>query len=1791
MGDNTDYLSAFRASSAGANANAAQGVPQGAGITAVKSGPPIGVDPSLAMHDPDQVRDLDTQRQQTGYLSNPAIASFAAQSPAHVAATAPDWPHLDLVSKIASDFTDPFKGFTFGGPNFGKMKDSFLGQFSPDAETRHRAAQQFGAEALNIAPADVRAVLAGITGLGNLLGRGIGVIPQSTYSQVLAARGQPQAPELTEPQKQEQNRVLGNILLGLVPLGPGGGARTIGEELGGAGGAARGGTSPPNVNGGAPFLHPETGAATFTQHGFVADEEGAAASFANKQEAARFIFQNLGDEPGEFKPFNDQNTGQWGVARTEGSAANFRPTDAAEESASTVAAMQDEISKTAFHSQAPELTEQFLSHTDVGGESAWVDPHAILDARREGHDPFPNHDAEIESAVASGREVQMPMETYLADTSGKPYEESIRNATRFGDNKASLNEAGAMTEQPKGFDLGEQAGAFVVKPNTMDLGTIANMLPTAEKFGGKFAVGRANTAFQFPTTEARDAFIAEVGKDGLAPTFEQSVGPAVERRAQPRTPESEAEFAASMSLRDSEASVRGNYELATVDTPHGAAYIVKPTEGGTEHLLEAAKRNGGRYAMGRANSAFQFRTPEARASFLREVEGPTVPGDIEPQYHQPLRELAAAVDDTVEQLFKDNGLDTLFEEPKAAGLTQRQFERYGERLEEAKAALTDRILQRTYNQIRRERTPEWKDRVAQLQSEVEKELANVSVLRAYSQLTRGKGVLGEPLEQPFRLLADDDLSKFGKDLGLPASMFRKRDGLTADQLAADLGFESGAGMIRQLTELHTEVGERSFAQFMKDTTQAVAEGRARAELGYDVSPEALMDAAREEATLPEIEDFFGSVIKELQSHVGGRPITVDDVRVQATGQFDSLPVKQASNPKVFERGIKRTGEQALRALEKDDYGAALTFRVQQLLNFQQLKLSWKFRKEFAADQKKLKRWGKSDVISGVDPLISAILQESAAEAGYEGGRDPAELQRALEEARAAGRISSLPEAINAANDQGYQLLEAPIVGDNAATPASWRDMMHMLLGVAKFGKELNEVRIGEKAWEVVALTNEVQANAGDIGRKYTPDQLLSMRDTMFGRLRGQVKSLLVNNIRPEVPLYWLDGEKQGPLMRSVVNPLQEGKYKETDLINSWIKAMREGGSSEYLAKTDKGIDAPDHMRVDTVMGPAHVLKTEGQYRTALMYLGSESARTKLLEGFGWGEEQEDWLLSRMTAEDKRYVQAFWAQNDKLFNLADEMYRRVRGYGLVKDEPRVVHLPDGTTLPGGHIHITYDPTLKVLRQIENIPGEDILRAIPAASRENPLDDEHPIRALPSAFYGLQRTGFIGPVNLDPRALAGGIAEVIHDISFREALQGAQKILFDPRVQEAMMSVLGPTYRTQMAPWLHYIAKDRVLFNPATQAAAQIIRNLSSNFVFAKVGFNLSSTIRHSSIGFMHMVREAGDPAIFAKAGQDLLTDHDHWAGFIDEMSGEVRGLMWNIDTNLQEALARDALTGGRLHDARQLGFYLFAVSKRIEGQVTWLTTYRREMAEHGNTDVAVKEGNLAVRNTQGASASVDLPTFFRKGDDFAHEIMRNTLGLLMGFRNTVPNRLWTATRLTGQAVQGKGGGGKAASIFMTYVLGAAAILALYDIFARGGGDPRKSKGDNFMEAFGWDISEQTLGSYMGLNKLEAMAHYGSDSDFSRLAEDGKKLMQGHPWGEREWGDVGKMIAGATGAITDSAINLGTAVKDVATGDIDNPVTFIQRGLLGRQGNEGGSGAPRRATRARRASRPARGGGHK
>lgn len=1720
MPDNTDIPDDIRglvAEKAQANAAGAAVVSPADAQGAIRNAPLSGVPAGVGMHSPEVGQQAaDAARQQAVLASSPAVRSFVASDPAKAAATQNDWYSF---GQIAKDFD------TYAGPAWNEylrhrteQAQSPFGPITNLVQTPMDVFNVIGGGiggAANAATGPIARHMAevapltavprgdGLTTFGFGFTRAPGSRPATSEESASQYEAIPQGLAMSLPLPKFFPRTFRGPVedLGLAREVPPEGPLPPGRGLPGP----EGSVPPPQ-----PITPPPEVRATVEPSPFTT--EPVAPPGVNAHEA----------------PFFEAE---------------------ADTNAAVVKGLEERVAGTEIHASAPALVEDFLTnHTGMGDTPVWMNPQALVDLWQQGHTPFAGMVPQIQEALQTGRDVQVPLSTYLTETAGKPYADALREQTRFSEGGVSQEEAKTLGEGPT-FSFNQEGSAFSVTE------------PGGEEIFARGNIG-ASGNLQITDSNLPERFRGQGHGTALYELLAQE--------AFKRGGELFSDYSlSSEAIRMYDALARRGYQVTRNPT------AFEPTLKSVQ--LATEKANGPVFKVGPK--------PQVR-----------IPEDLAP-HEAEVRAIAAGVDSAVEQVFKAHGIEGLFAEAKAAGLTKPQFERYGEHIDALRADLRQRMLERTYAQLRRERTPAYKaqlDAIEPFQRQLIEQHPDVVAMRALGQtgmkLDRGAVEAFYP----------------GAASRLPSSIL-KNNGNHPDAAADLLGYDSGAQLVNNLADLADGFGGKGLNAWVKAAAMDAARSQARTNLGYDPSPEGLLRTAREMLVESPMESYLTDDLKLLAKEAG-LPFSRADVETFARQQFNAFPVREATNVRTFERGMWTTGEATQKALEKGDWAAAFKGRQAQLINYLQLRMAHDAAKAYRTTQRVLERWGAGDLVPGTSPEVGAILQAELNRIGQPVGRDIPELHRALETQRLEAQPYDIPTLNLAALNDGevLDLVEGPGTQQDLRD-LPWKqyvDYTNSLKGYHQYGAEKNSIKTAGRVWEMAEFTNEVVRAADAVGRKFTPQELLDIQlgtsNALANIYRGgrqAVKTLLTINLRPEVYLHWLDGGKQGPLM-DLVNGLQQGKYTETDLSSAWKDAMKASVPSSYWDTANVRLVAPDSLDMTLPSGASvKVFQTRGNLRSALLYLGSPTAESRLMEGFGWNVAQQrfarQWLKANATKEDWDFARAFWDQNEKLFALADAKYRARRGYGIEKDEPQEVNTlhPEVGTISGGHVHVVYSSLLKTLSQSAG-PVDGLAAAKTQYGTIRPGGDvlnPHPASRLPSAFYIEERTG-AGPVDLDFKRLSVGVAEVIHDIAFRDPLIAAQKGLTAPTVRDAMMSVLGPEYEKQIAPWLAYIAQERMLYDPSTDALTRVVNTYRRNMSRGLLAWQLSSSVKHAMVGVSHMTGEVG-PVAMTQAFSDLIGSGpkaEMWRKFVVDNSGEVRGLQFNVDANLS-GLMESGLQG---HSLVQLydkyGYGLFTFFKYWEGSATWLAKYRTAIAENGNHAMSVNIADKAVRDTQGAGHAVDLAPILRKVDNAIGAALSIPAQFAMGFRSTSPNRLFTAKRQVGLGIRQLAGGqipgmseppaggrdvgagvgniAKAGVGVGAFVLGAALMLALYEVVVRGGGDPKaKTRTNAFEEELGWGTAENSVGSIVGVNRVFDAIKFGHGRE-DKLMADAKKVEQGHP--ERIHGAWREafVIAGALG--TGSPASVGNFVQALSDDDsVLQPsdrgaVPFLQRAILGR-----------------------------
>jgi hypothetical protein len=486
-------------------------------------------------------------------------------------------------------------------------------------------------------------------------------------------------------------------------------------------------------------------------------------------------------------------------------------------------------------------------------------------------------------------------------------------------------------------------------------------------------------------------------------------------------------------------------------------------------------------------------------------------------------------------------------------------------------------------------------------------------------------------------------------------------------------------------------------------------------------------------------------------------------------------------------------------------------------------------------------------------------------------------------------------------------------------------------------------------------------------------------------------------------MYYLDRDRFGPLMRYVVNVGAEARYAEDDLHKVVMKQISDFFKEhpKLLESGKAKINVPElqHEGINWI-------QTRGDLRALMLNLGTVENYSKLLGGFGWSPEAIDLAhLRHATEEDWQYVQKIWQIHDEtLWPKIVETYRdpTVSGVPPRKKQGRIVQTAFGP-VQGGYYHIQYDQGA-----LERMGLKDPTLRDPTSV----LGGEYK-SAAPANNFTKAVSGFQAPLSLDSEHIPQMFSQIIHDISWRRALIQMNKVLNHPEVVRAFQDVVGPEWPGLNRHWLEYIAREAVYSGSGSDGLARWIRGVRSNYVSTMVLYKASTIFTHTPIAALHMFGQGGllvpgvAKDIYGQAFLDMFRSPgqlSYWMNFIDEKSGEMRNVEYGIDRDITTLIGRAEDTPGLPSAVKMRGAQIFAALKKLEGRITWLAEYNKQMAANNDEEAAIGLANKAVRDTQGSGGTMDSPPLLRGGHDAIGEAGR-LFSTFMSFRNVSFQREW------------------------------------------------------------------------------------------------------------------------------------------------------------------------------------------
>jgi site-specific DNA-cytosine methylase len=990
-----------------------------------------------------------------------------------------------------------------------------------------------------------------------------------------------------------------------------------------------------------------------------------------------------------------------------------------------------------------------------------------------------------------------------------------------------------------------------------------------------------------------------------------------------------------------------------------------------------------------------------------------------------------ASDEEIAAARREYGLDALFSTAQAAGMTEAEFRAYADLAARARLEAETEVAEALQRDAEREQTEQYREAREAIANEVEAQVRAEPVHQAIAFLTAGRLPDGSTVDAPVKLARGLLKDAYGARVTkrLPRGVTAD-EGVPADMVASMFGFTSGDELVQAMLAappIEQEIERRTQAQLRAQFPDARTDGRAyeasiaalhgdgqmrvleaefralkrlgagqmvdaavrrtlagqKAPSAADVTdadvtqqeseavrmspgagPQGRADAAlgraRVQATAKAAKDMRGD-------QAAARRIAVDALSVdreaieRAVDQLNATTqVREIMDTQRWRRAEKAAAKAVVDAVAGREWAAAAWHQRQRIIAAHMVRRSTEARKEIETAIERFRKYlSKKPGAIDWDYLqrARAILE------AYQFGSEMSDRRRAVLELR---QIERWKAAL--AEDEQARLEIAPeILAADGTTHyrdltleefIALRDTVENIVAVGRTKTRLLRNKAERDLNRTAALVAETILDNLKVKARRSRDAIEKGVGYGLERFKNQ---FFASHRKIENLVREMDGfAPLGPVWQALFKPLQDAQNDETRMsieatakIKELFERFPEDGRRTWRTRTTY------HPEIGQPLSKATVI-------SLALNWGNEGNREAIRKGFKWSDAQVDAVFARsMTEADWQFVQSVWDYIDTFWPALAALEKKVKGVVPVKVDAAAVATPFGE-FKGGYYPLKYDPDMSeraYSHQVDKLAQQLMSGAVAKASTRTGA--------------AIERVGSGGmPVRLELDVLFEHVAELIHDISHREAILDVARLLDHPEVRGAILDVKGPQFHRVMKEWVRDIAAGDV---PALSPFDKVVQHLRSGMSISAMGWKLTTA----------MVQPTGFFSSAAALPKGVLAKHvasfygapqgmKQKVAFVYERSVEMRTRAKSLDRDIRDTL-RQLGPEGKIDAVKRSFFYLTGMMDMGVAVPTWLAAYEVGMEQFdGDEAKAIDYADQTVRTTQSSGLQKDLAQI-QRGD--------------------------------------------------------------------------------------------------------------------------------------------------------------------------------------------------------------------
>lgn len=965
-------------------------------------------------------------------------------------------------------------------------------------------------------------------------------------------------------------------------------------------------------------------------------------------------------------------------------------------------------------------------------------------------------------------------------------------------------------------------------------------------------------------------------------------------------------------------------------------------------------------------------------------------------------------------------------------------------------------------------------------------------------------------------------------------MTRKNGGMHPD-LVSDLilnedgepVFSGGEDLIRALTE----------AQPPQEAIEETAYLNVLAEKG-EVPTQADFEEAADLAAHSEIRQrVIASEFKALSKATGAASLIRKAASVYAQEKVEQIKVRDL-RPSVYTRAEAKAAKASMEAFRKGDIPTAATQKRNQLLQNSMAREVLKAREEMESARKYLSKFNR--VVKSIDiefrEQIEALLES-------------VELNNAPS-LKDLDRRTSLLQFVKKMEEQGRaHNIDAEYIAEIQAkrnyremTVEEMRVLVDTVKGIEHLGRLENKMLTArdKRTYQEIRdkIVESIRDNARDHDKRTSTaaNNIERVEDGFSGFMWGHIKISSIARI--------LDGGKDaGAFWNYFIRPINEAADREATMTAETAQKLE-----EILKPLNDNLTHREYWRsAEYQIGGQKF--TRRQLFAIALNLGNEGNIQRLLSGGhgsvrNWNMAEVMDAMQNLTSKEWQAVQKVWDLFESFRPQIAELERKVVGIEpqWVEAKPLTVRTADGEmlTLRGGYYPAKYDSASTQAAESGNALSdiEDIKSAVKMAANTRHSFTKDRAEAVKNR-----------PLLLDLSVTYNGLNEIIHDLTHREAVIDAARLLKSSSIDKAIRETLGAQAKQKLNKALEDIARGNTAPVNSLDKYSGLLRQ---NVSMTGLGFNVVSAAVQLT-GFIPAVARLGGK--YAWVGLSQYTTHPIKA---TQTAMEQSEFMRNRgNTRLREIREVAATINGAGNVRKFLNKYSYWLMMKIQQVVDtaiWHGALAKAMDSGKDLDTAIKLADQTVLDTQGGGQIKDLSEFERGSNT------QKLFTVFYAYMNTALNQGFIEVKT--QKSKAK----LAADLMMIYVIPNALNAMLRSALIPGDDD------DDLAKKLAKEQISFLLGLFVGGRELAQLANIITGDRFYgytgpsglRPIDDTYKFAQQTAQGEIDHAFVRASINllgdvfGIPSAQINRTIKGAEALQDDET---DNPAAL----LMGHQGN--------------------------